>query len=67
MINEDIGKILGIHISKGEYKSAFSRLDKMGGINPKTLMEMVIVLCQNVEDLQNELKFKDINGQEVSL
>jgi hypothetical protein len=66
MINEDIGKILGIHIEKGEYKSSFNRLDKMGALNMKTLIEMNIALCLAVEELQKDIKFKDIN-EKVSL
>lgn len=61
MINEDIGKLLGIHIEKGGYKSAFNRLDKMGGLNMKTLIEMNIILCLAIEELQDDIKLKDIN------
>jgi len=62
MINDNISTILGIRVGKGEYKSAFNRLDRMGGINMKTLMEMVIVLCDTVEELEEEIKFKDITN-----
>lgn len=68
MINDKISTILGIRVGKGEYKSAFNRLDRMGGINPKTLMEMVIVLCDTVEELENDSKLRDLNnGKEIPI
>ena len=69
MINDKISTILGIRVGKGEYKSAFNRLDRMGGINPKTLMEMVIVLCDTVEELENDSKLRNLttNGKEIPI
>lgn len=66
MINDKISTILGIRVGKGEYKLAFNRLDRMGGLNMKTLMEMVIVLCDTVEELENDSKLRDLNnGKEI--
>jgi len=68
MINDKISTILGVRVGKGEYKAAFNRLDRIGAINMKTLMEMVIVLCDTVEELEDEIKFKDMsNDKKVSL
>lgn len=68
MINDEIGKILGIRIGKGDYKASFDRLDRMGGLNMKTLIEMNIVLCLALEEIQSDLKLNQMkDGKEISI
>lgn len=55
-IRENISEILEVRIEENGWKSAVHRLDVSGKITQRKMLEMIVALCQKVEELEHGKK-----------
>lgn len=67
-IRQKVSDILGISIQEGRWVSYTATLDREGSFTRKTMLDILMALCEAVEDLENQvesLKFKEDQPKNV--
>lgn len=56
-LNELIAQVLGIRIEPGHFKTAIKRASVSGKITNRSLEDMIIVLCEKIEEMETHTAF----------
>jgi len=59
-IREKVSRLLGVMIPPGKWEQYLDMLDKNGVPNRKQLIGMVLIICQQIELLENGNKSKSL-------